>query len=313
MKKWDLQGGSSKPDIRLGAHSVSLGTVRCMESTSKVLRVANVGRSLAYMRFTSKVQGLKASPQWLSVSPSCCLLEPGYTQNFSFTTTVDSRLATKVFGRDAKLEQLLVLRLEDGPEYYINVFARLAHSALSTPLATLVCQQGKARSMLGVPMELYLLINGIVSSGILLDDPAAAANKLFNSSGCQEEVEKIIEWLGTERDIDPQTRAVKACPPLPNVSPRALANGTLELFRRLPEPIVSPLVLLGLNFSKDSGGNMSDGMLRQFYFLLPSINHNVFLYFISFLRYYNISFLFYNADLLADLHMSSLYFLNLEL
>ncbi len=291
MKKWDLQGGSSKPEVRLGAHSVSLGTVRCMEPTLKVLRVANVGRSLAHLRFTSKVQGLKASPQWLSVSPSCCLLEPGYTQNFSFTATVDSRLATKVLIGEVKLERLLVLRLEDGPEYYIDVFARLARSALATPLATLVCQQGKARSMLGVPMELYLLIDGIVSAGVL-DDPApAAANELFNSSGCQEEVEKIVEWLDTERDFDPQTHAVKTCPPLPNVSPCALANGILELFRRLPEPIVSPILLLGLNFSEDSGGNVFPRMLRQFYLSLPSINHNVFLYFTSFLRYY----LFYTA------------------
>ncbi len=312
IKNWDLQGGSSKPEIKLGAHNVSFGTVRCMEPAQKVLRVANVGHTLAYLRFTSYIQGLKAFPKWLSVSPSCCLLEPGYTQNFSFTAKIDSQLATKVFAGEVQLEQLLVLRLEDGPEYYINVFARLAYTALATPLSMLVHhRQGTARSMLGIPMELYLLINGIILAGAL-DDPAAANELFTNSSGCQEEVEKVVEWLGAERDFDFKTRTVTSWPPLPSVPPRALAGGILELFRyvsshtcttiitisifqkkietlrKFPEPIVPPILLLGLNFTQDSGGNMPPEMLRHFCTSLPSINCNVFLYFTFFLRYISI-------------------------
>ncbi len=231
IKQLDAQGGSSKPEIKLGAHKVSFGTVRCMEPTQRILRVANIGRTLAYLRFTPQMQGLKAFPKWLSVSPSCCLLEPGYTQNFSFTAEIDGHIAAKVFAGEVQLEQLLVLRLEDGPEYYIDVFARLAYTALAMPLSMLVNRQGKSRSMLGIPMELYLLINGIISTGVL-DDPTAA-NELFTkaSSRCQEEVEKVVEWLGAERDFDFKTRTATSWPPLPNVSPWALAVGILELFR----------------------------------------------------------------------------------
>jgi hypothetical protein len=63
--------------------------------------------------------------------------------------------------------QLVVLRLEQGPDFYMQVFGAYAQSAFGTPLSVLISRQARAAgaSAIGVPQEVWRLVDGILQRG----------------------------------------------------------------------------------------------------------------------------------------------------
>ncbi|CAN0254877.1 unnamed protein product, partial [Hapterophycus canaliculatus] len=127
IRRVESQGAA--PEITLGAASLELGDVYYRTRASTVLRVANVGQGLAFLRFTSKLDETVPFRRWLHVEPAFALLTPGERTEFRVTVFVDRLTARELCAGFDVLEETLVLRLEGGGEHYIPVHGRYASQA----------------------------------------------------------------------------------------------------------------------------------------------------------------------------------------
>jgi phosphatidylinositol-bisphosphatase len=280
LHKWEVQGQSSAPDIKLGSHEVDLGTVRYMHKVTAKLKVANVGRAVAYLRFTEKPQEVEMWPSWLSVEPTFCLLKPGYSHEFSISATIDRQMAQEIAAGRLSLDHLLVLRVENGPELYVHVKGIFAQSAFGVPLEALARRSG---GVLGIPRDIWMLVQGIISGGGL-DDPAIAGG-LFTTPGNMEEVVAIREALGLGQDGEGYGSDQQL---LPAASAAALADVLLSLFRSLPVALVPPAVVSRvagrMAYPGTGGESLLSGLVQTLVATLTPVCHNTFLYLMCFLR-----------------------------
>ncbi|CAM9113698.1 unnamed protein product [Ectocarpus sp. 13 AM-2016] len=287
IRRVESQG--SAPEITLGSSALDLGDVYFRTMASVVLRVANVGQGLAFLRFTSKLGELVPFRRWLRVEPPFALLAPGERTEFRVSVFIDRLTARELCAGFEVLEELLVLRLEGGAEHYVPVRGRYASRAFGTPLEQLSARHGSQAARLGIPVELWRLVDSVIGSGAL--QTAEGAAELFPP---------VETAMPPDVPLDDQTAAVLRCLDAgsefpPSIERPALVSAILAFLSSLPEPVVPVAAVKaveselsahrvsgasGQGAGGTAGGAWGETFLRA---LSPSQN-NTFLYVASFLR-----------------------------
>ena len=129
---------------------------------------------------------------------------PGETMTFEVTACLDGRtLHAYNCGRET-LDDILVLRFANGPDFFISVTGNMLPTCFGMPLSVLVSDSKPIRSSLNtkgeeikpkpvsVPTELWRLIDGLVR----LD--ARNVKNIFLEQGSPVECEAIREALDTD-------------------------------------------------------------------------------------------------------------------
>ncbi|CAM9462327.1 unnamed protein product [Phaeothamnion confervicola] len=270
-------GGAPAPAISLGQSSVDLGDIDYMADAVGVLRVANVGRTLAYLRFVPKAGDRLPWRRWLHVSPPFALLTPGDRVEFTVAARVDRRLAMELAAGTDALNDVLVLRLENGPAFYVAVSGRYVGAPCfgaplhDPPLRRQPAMAGFAAAAapaMGVPPELWRLVDGLVASGALTDPEVA--RDLFVVAAPAADGERVRAALGSGAPFP------ASAPPL------ALADTLLLLLSSLPVAMVPPEAVAAAG--AESAGRLAAGWHGRFLGTLPPAHANVFLYVVCFLR-----------------------------
>ncbi|KAG5177774.1 inositol 5-phosphatase [Tribonema minus] len=268
LAPYDDRGANLQPEISLSTQWVELGVVRYLQTTTARVRITNVGQSLAYVRFVPKLEESSPAPSWLMVEPSFALLKPGDAVDVAFTARVDSSMARALATGCAVLEEVAVLRLEQGPDYYLQVYGSYAQSAFGTPLSELVRRRaGTAEMPIGVPLEVWRLLDGVVDRGGL--SGPQVAEELFASPGDPDDVATASACLDSGDEFPARCSA------------QSLLQVLQDLLQALPEPVVPAD---SIKIVERAGPNALATWPGEFLNSLPPPHHDLFIYLMAFFR-----------------------------
>jgi phosphatidylinositol-bisphosphatase len=215
----------------------------------------------------------------MTVSPTYGMLIPGeQPTTINVTITIDNMTAQLLNSGREVLDDILILRLENGRDYYITVQASYARSCFGMTVDELVLYNDPIRSIpsdpikraetndvsptqaLCVPKELWRIVDAIYEKGLQTRD-------IFAAKGNPQEVAFIRECLDTGAPFRP-------------VSIHSYIDCFIEFLSSMASPTVAPSLFPTVEI--DSSNIQS--MARRFLEDLPPIHYNVFVYVISFFR-----------------------------
>ena len=206
------------------------------------------------------------------------MLIPGEQTEVEFTITIDNATAHALNTSREVLEDVLILRLENGRDYYITVTGKYARSCFGMSVDELVLYSDplrdvpldpilraekydlNAKAAMCVPKELWRIIDAIYEQG--LDE-----RELFSTPGIPEDVYQIRECLDTGASFG-------------SFSVHSMAEVLISFLSNLSTPIV----LASLFPTLDIDAQNIQSFARKFLEDMPPIQYNVFIYIISFFR-----------------------------
>ena len=253
-----------------------------MKNTSNVI-FSSLTLLLCYRDFLL-LQTLVCKP-WLHVSPMFGMLIPGEpTTKIELTITIDKDTAKLLnSGRDV-LEDILILRLENGRDYYLTIRASYARSCFGMSMEELVLYSQPIRtvpidpierakqlesttsttpqpsSALCIPKELWRVVDAVYAKGI-------SAPNLFIEPGNPNEIASIRESLDTGSPFTPCTVY-------------SYADVLASFLSSLSSPIIPSVFFPSVEIDSQNIQMSARRLLEE----LPPIHYNVFVYIISFFR-----------------------------
>jgi phosphatidylinositol-bisphosphatase len=215
----------------------------------------------------------------MRVTPAFGMLIPGdEPATIKFSITIDNDVANMLNTGREVLDDILIVRLENGRDYYITVKGVYARSCFGMSVDELVLYSEPIRSVpldpikraekyeqnptsaLCVPKELWRIIDAINEKGFQEKD-------LFTTAGYAHEVAQIRECL----DVGA---------PFGEFHVHSMAEIFLSFLSNLSSPIVPPTLFPTLEIDSQN----IQSTTRRFLEELPPIHYNVFVYVISFFR-----------------------------
>ena len=220
---------------------------------------------------------------FLTVSPTYGMLIPGdQPATVNVTVSIDNLTAQMLNARREVLEDILILRLENGRDYYITVKANYARSCFAMNLDELVLYKDPIRTIpldsierarhfpneleisptnaLCIPKELWRVVDAIYKKGLQQVD-------IFNHPGIPEEVEEIREALDTGGSFG-------------TFSIHSYVDCFLKLLSSLSTPVIPSSLFPTVEVNSENIQSIS----RRFLEDLPPVHYNIFVYVISFFR-----------------------------
>jgi phosphatidylinositol-bisphosphatase len=217
------------------------------------------------------------------VTPTYGMLIPGEQPGtVNVTITVDNHTAKLLNSGREVLEDTLVLRLENGRDYYITVKGLFARSCFAMSLDQLVLYEDPIRTVpldaieraeqfsnenevspsnaLCVPKELWRLVDAMYEKGLPTPD-------LFMKNGIPEEVAKIREALDTGAAFG-------------KFSIHSYVETFTSFLSSLSSPVIPTYVFPNTEINAENIQVMTRRLLEE----LPPIHYNVLVYIISFFR-----------------------------
>jgi phosphatidylinositol-bisphosphatase len=207
------------------------------------------------------------------------MLIPGEKEtSINFTIEVNNEIASALNSGKDVLEDIIILRLENGRDYYITVRGSYGRSCFGMSLDELVMYNDPIRSVpldpvkriekyggdqtavLCVPKELWRIVDAIYEKGL-------HEKELFSISGYVEEIQRIRECLDTGEAFG-------------DFRIHSMADVLISFLSSFSAAVVPPNLLPGLEIDAQN----LQGNARTFLEGLPPIHYNVFVYIISFFR-----------------------------
>ncbi|XP_051646463.1 inositol polyphosphate 5-phosphatase OCRL isoform X2 [Manacus candei] len=275
------------PSLELSRREFEFENVKFRQLQKQKFKITNNGQVTCHFSFIPKLNDSHYCKPWLRAEPCEGYLEPDESTDISLDVYVSKDSVTLLNSGEDKIEDILVLHLDRGKDYFLTISGTYLPSCFGTSLEALcrmkrpirevpvtklidleksVLQMGSLDSEeagevpLQVPKEIWLLVDHLFKHACHQED-------LFQTPGMQGELEQIIDCLDTSI---PET--------IPG-SNHSVAEALLIFLEALPEPVICyELYQRCLDWSHNSR------LCRQVILQLPSCHRNVFRYLMSFLR-----------------------------
>ena len=229
------------PDVQLSAKTLEFGEVRFMLPCSRQLQLRNAGKGIARWSFIPKPNETAAHKPWAFITPSSGALLAGESASVRLTIVVDSTVSVDLSTGAEALDDLLVLHVERGKDYFVSISGTYVPSCFGLSLPILVHCTEPVRSTsiavaavstarvggdpgLGIPKELWRIAD------FLYRRRAFAIPGIFQQ-GCapaaSPEVLAIRECLDTGENFEAHT-----------FSPRSMAEAFVQFLDSLSSPVV---------------------------------------------------------------------------
>ncbi|RLN50971.1 hypothetical protein BBJ29_005676 [Phytophthora kernoviae] len=108
-----------------------------VEQSKKVI-IENTGLVVAHFRFIPKLEDVTVCKPWLSVSPMFGMIPPRDTMELRITAHVDETVAHGLTSGEETLDDTMILRVENGRDYFLVVSGQYANSCFGSSLEQLV-------------------------------------------------------------------------------------------------------------------------------------------------------------------------------
>lgn len=266
-------------------NNIELPTVRYQQSVETTATLKNVGTSMIYWRFLPKVDDRRRWKRWVAVTPTSGLLQPECSVVLNLKVIIDKVTANGLMNGTEFLEDTLILRVENGEDYYIKISGAYQRSSCGMSLEELVLCPFPVRSLplpadyslngivpksaeaiaaeaMKIPKELWRLVDAFMSNRERLGTVG-----LFATPGDSAEVLRIREQLDTGDEFSPCT-------------PHSLTQNIAVFLNALPSPVVTSNLLPTGPVDQQS----LRPWCRSFLVALPGIQYNVFIYLVVFFR-----------------------------
>ncbi|XP_072451179.1 inositol polyphosphate 5-phosphatase OCRL isoform X2 [Chiloscyllium punctatum] len=275
------------PSLCLSRRDFTFEDVKFRQLKREKFQITNDGQVPCHFSFIPKLNDSHYSKQWLRAEPCEGYLEPNESVDISLEVYVSKDTVTLLNSAEDKIEDILVLHLDRGKDYFLTIGGNYLPSCFGTSLESLcrmkkpirevpitklidleksrlelvsVDNAGTDNRPLQIPKEIWLLVDHLFKNASRQED-------LFQTPGTQEELQQIFDCL--DMSI-PQT--------IPG-SNHSVAEALLIFLEALPEPVIC--YELHVRCLEASFDNRS---CRQLISQLPRSHRNVFKYLMAFLR-----------------------------
>uniref|UniRef100_A0A7N8X525 phosphoinositide 5-phosphatase n=1 Tax=Mastacembelus armatus TaxID=205130 RepID=A0A7N8X525_9TELE len=251
----DRKENDSLPSLSLSTREFIFENVKFRELQKQHFQIKNDGQVTLYFAFIPKPNDSQYSKSWLRADPSEGFLEPNETMEIYLEVYVSKDSVTLLNSGEDRIEDILVLHLHDGKDYFITVSGNYLPSCFGTSLETL-CRMKKPIREIPITKLIDLVRESHLSS-----HRKRNTVDLFQTPGLQEELRSIIDCLDTT-----------GCN-------HSVAEALLIFLDALPEPVVCyELYHRCLDCIHDSR------LCKQLISQLPRAHRNMFRYLMAFLK-----------------------------
>ncbi|KAG1936180.1 type II inositol 1,4,5-trisphosphate 5-phosphatase [Pimephales promelas] len=284
VRRIDRQENDCIPSVTLSGTEFDFKNVKFMQHQAQTVRVHNDGQVPCQFEFIQKLDEPFYCKPWLTANPCKGFLAQGGSVDIDLEVFVNRSTAPELNSGQQQLEDILVLHLERGKDYFISVTGSYLPSCFGSSLATLCLLREpiqempletvrelsmKSKSQMPdpetdkpqeIPKELWMMVDHLFRYAKKQED-------LFQQPGLRSEFEEIRDCLDTG-SLDT----------LPG-SNHSVAEALLLFLDALPEPV------LPFSFYRqclDISGDSSQ--CRQIISSLPQCHRNVFNYVTAFLQ-----------------------------
>ncbi|XP_033948414.1 inositol polyphosphate 5-phosphatase OCRL isoform X3 [Pseudochaenichthys georgianus] len=288
VRAMDRMENDFLPSLTLSRREFSFGNVRFRQLQKEHFLITNDGQVPCHFAFIPKLNDTQYCKSWLRAEPSDGFLEPNETLEIYLEVYVSKDSVTLLNSGEDAIEDILVLHLDRGKDYFITISGNYLPSCFGTSLETLCRMKKPIREIpitklidlerskvsflmsegastedkpLKIPKEVWILVNHLFTRSCDQED-------LFQTPGLQEELQSIIDCLDTSI---PES-ILAGCN-------HSVAEALLIFLEALPEPVVCyELYQRCLDCSHDSR------LCKQLISQLPRAHRNVFRYLMAFLK-----------------------------
>ena len=269
---------NSLPMVSLDRIKLDFGEIRYDQRVTLPITITNTGKVVAPFRLVPKLEEKALCKPWVTISPAYGMLIPGEQTEIEVTITINNATAHALNTSREVLDDTLILRLENGRDYYISISGKYARSCFGMSIDDLVLYTDPIRAVpldpilraekydlntkaaMCVPKELWRIIDAIYERGLDEKD-------LFSAPGNPDEVYQIRECLDTGA-------------PFRNFSVHSMT----EILQSFLSNLSSPVVPSSLFPTLDIDAQNIQSFTRKFLEDMPPIQYNVFIYTVSFFR-----------------------------
>lgn len=287
VREMDRMENDFLPSVSLSRREFTFENVKFRQLQRERFLITNDGQVPCHFNFIPKLNDSQYCKNWLRAEPSDGLLDPSETLEIYLEVYVSKDSVTLLNSGEDSIEDILVLHLDRGKDYFITISGNYLPSCFGTSLETLCRMKKPIREIpitklidlekskvnflmvdggngedrpLNIPKEVWILVNHLFTKSCDQED-------LFQTPGLQEELQSIIDCLDTS---------------IPDIVPgcnHSVAEALLIFLEALPEPVVCyELFQKCLECSHDSR------LCKQLISQLPRAHRNVFRYLMAFLK-----------------------------
>ncbi|KAI1898109.1 hypothetical protein AGOR_G00068950 [Albula goreensis] len=295
VRTMDRMENEFLPSLSLSRREFHFENVKFCQLQRERFLMTNDGQAPCHFTFIPKPNDSQYCKPWLRAEPCYGFLEPNETLEIYLEVLVSKDTVTLLNSGEDSIQDILVLHLDRGKDYFLSITGNYLASCFGTSLETLCRMKKPIREIpvtklidleeesfmdqeksqvsfllvessgtedrpLKIPKEVWLLVNHLYTKACKQED-------LFQTPGLKDELQNIIDCLDTS---------------IPEVIPgcnHSVAEALLVLLEALPEPVVCyELYQRCLEASHDSR------LCRQLVSQLPRAHRAVFRYLMAFLR-----------------------------
>ena len=267
MKELDAFENDLIPQISLDKNGVEFADVAYLDQIEKSFTITNDGTTLVFFEFVPQgAADLSVCLPWYSIHPLKGSLAPGASCEISVSLRVSEESVHLAHTRPS-LEDIVVLHLENGRDYFITLQARMMPTIFGRSLEELCAQLPSTNATdtasLPIPAVVWRLVDAL-NDRIM----EAAEKNWFIESGDLEEMVRIREAMTHQGDMA-------------SFGTGSLAHCLMTFLEALPESVIPEEVITQLNTQPVTSAIEEQKVLG----LLPTPHYNTFIYIMSFIRH----------------------------
>ncbi|XP_071769250.2 type II inositol 1,4,5-trisphosphate 5-phosphatase isoform X3 [Centroberyx gerrardi] len=271
------------PSVTLSKREFHFKDVKFMQHQAETLSLHNDGQVPCQFEFIQKPNEPTYCKPWLTANPPKGFIAQGGRVDIDLEVFVNRSTAPELNSGQQQIEDILVLHLERGKDYFISVSGNYLSSCYGTSIHTLCQLREPIQDMpqetiheltemsgdesaavtekpLDIPKEIWMMVDHLFRNAIKQED-------LFQQPGLRSEFAEIRDCLDTGMPDS-----------LPG-SNHSVAEALLLFLDALPEPVV-PYSLYQQCLQCCSNASQCEKVIS----MLPQCHKNVFNYLAAFLR-----------------------------